>query len=87
MSDLFLTSTHLPEHLVAAFAKRAARMALSAPANAVLAVLPFVGNLLVRHPGLLRMLHGSEEGAKEEQEDPYLPDEADPAKCKAAESR
>lgn len=43
MSDLFLTSTHLPEYLVAAFAKRTARIALAAPASALLAVLPFIG--------------------------------------------
>ena len=64
-----LTSSHVPEYLVAAFAKRfaektsqvnqgftnsnfvfrLARISLRAPANAILATLPFIANLLIRH--------------------------------------
>ena len=36
-------SSHLPEYLVAAFVKRISRIALTAPANALLMVLPFIG--------------------------------------------
>ena len=91
MSDLFLTSTHLPAHLVAAFAKRASRLALSAPPNAILAVVPFVGNLLMRHRSLIKMLLG-ESGDKGDgdddvmERDPYNPDEPDPAKSGASDS-
>jgi U3 small nucleolar RNA-associated protein 19 len=43
LADIFLSSTHLPEYLVAAFAKRLSRLALTGPANALLMVLPFIG--------------------------------------------
>ncbi len=86
MSNLFLTSTHLPEYLVAAFVKRAARLALTAPANALLSIVPFIGNLLIRHPGLIKMLHGREDPKEDEVSDPYVMEEADPAKCKAVDS-
>jgi len=82
MSDLFLTSSHLPEYLVASFVKRTARLALFAPAPAILALLPFIGNLLFRHKGLSRMLKLT----SEREEDPYLPEEKDPAKSGAANS-
>ena len=83
MADIFMTSSHLPEYLVAAVAKRLSRLALTAPANAMLAVFPFVGNLILRHKGLAKMLHG--EGVTAES-DPYVHDEPDPANCRASES-
>lgn len=61
MSDLFLSSSHLPSYLVAAFVKRLARMALTAPPNALLVVFPFISNLLIRHKGLTKMIHGRDE--------------------------
>ena len=61
MADIFLSSSHLPGYLVAAFIKRLSRMALSAPANALLVVFPFIGNLLIRHKGLAKMIHGRDE--------------------------
>ena len=47
-----------------------------------------LGNLLIRHPGLIKMLLGREDSSKEEEEkqDPYDPSEPDPAKCRAADS-
>ena len=35
LSSLFLSSTHLPEYLVAAFVKRLARLCLTAPAHCI----------------------------------------------------
>ena len=55
LSDLFLRSPLLPEYLVAAFVKRLSRLALTAPANTLPMVLQFLGNLLIRHPGLQKM--------------------------------
>ncbi|TRY61909.1 hypothetical protein TCAL_13364 [Tigriopus californicus] len=90
MADIFLTSTHLPEYLVAAFAKRLARLTLTAPAPAFLMILPFIGNLLLRHKSLLKLLHGqppeSDEPAPELESDPYRSDEPDPAQCRALDS-
>merc|ERR1719510_2414300 len=73
-----MTSSHLPQYLVAAFVKRLSRLSLTAPADAILVVLPFIGNLLIRHKSLLKMLGNTE--------DHYIMDEKDPQKSKALES-
>ncbi|KAL0896151.1 hypothetical protein ABMA27_012101 [Loxostege sticticalis] len=56
LADIFLSSTHLPESLVAAFAKRLSRLALVAAPGDAGALLQLVHNLLLRHPPLKRML-------------------------------
>ena len=78
LANLFLASSHLPEYLVAAFVKRFSRLCLTAPANSILLVLPFIGNLLLRHKGLVKMIDNSEEH--------FIMDEPDPSKSKAVES-
>lgn len=78
LANLFLASSHLPEYLVAAFVKRLARLCLTGPANAILLILPFIGNLLIRHDGLKAMIDNSTEY--------YLMDEPDPKLCKAVDS-
>lgn len=87
LSDLFLSSTHLPEALVAAFAKRLARLTLIAPPEDILIILLFVGNLLLRHPGLKRLIdHPQDEIAAEGAMgagDPYLMEERDPLRSNA----
>ena len=42
LSSLFLSSTHLPEYLVAAFVKRLARLCLTAPAHCIPMALRYV---------------------------------------------
>lgn len=49
LSDLFLSSSHLPESLVAAFAKRLARLALVAPSEDIIIICMFIGNLILRY--------------------------------------
>lgn len=49
--------SHLPAYLVAAFAKRLSRLALTAPPEALLMVLPFICNLLRRHPACRVLVH------------------------------
>ncbi|XP_022104594.1 nucleolar complex protein 4 homolog [Acanthaster planci] len=83
--DLFLSSTYLPAYLVAAFAKRLSRLALTAPPSALMLVIPFVGNLLHRHPSCQVMVHRPD-GPSELADDPCIMDETDPAKCRAMES-
>ena len=78
LANLFLASSHLPEYLVAAFIKRLSRLCLTAPSNSILLILPFIGNLLIRHKGLLKMIDNTEEH--------FDMDENDPSKSKAAES-
>ncbi|XP_003792929.1 nucleolar complex protein 4 homolog [Otolemur garnettii] len=84
LADLFLSSSHLPAYLVAAFAKRLARLALTAPPEALLMVLPFICNLLRRHPACRVLVHRPQ--ASELDADPYDPVEEDPAKSRALES-
>lgn len=48
LADVFLTSTHLPEGLVAAFAKRLARLALVAPCEDIIIIMAFITNLIIR---------------------------------------
>ncbi|KAM9794192.1 nucleolar complex protein 4 homolog [Syngnathus typhle] len=85
LANLFLSSSHLPLYIVAAFAKRLARLALTAPPAALLFVLPFIYNLIRRHPSSRILIH--KPSAEDELlEDPYLMDEDDPAQCRALES-
>ncbi|XP_072228203.1 nucleolar complex protein 4 homolog isoform X1 [Leuresthes tenuis] len=87
LANLFLSSSHLPVYLVAAFAKRLARLALTAPPTALLIVLPFIYNLIRRHPSCRVLIHKpSTEGETEPLEDPYVMDEEDPVHCRALES-
>nr|XP_045367691.1 nucleolar complex protein 4 homolog [Camelus bactrianus] len=84
LADLFLSSSHLPAYLVAAFAKRLARLALTAPPEALLMVLPFICNLLRRHPACRVLMHRPR--GPELDADPYDPGEEDPAQSRALES-
>ncbi|XP_012277960.1 nucleolar complex protein 4 homolog A [Orussus abietinus] len=84
LSDLFLSSTHLPEALVAAFAKRLARLALVAPVEDILVILLFIGNLLLRHPGLKCLIDCPEGG--DSSGDPFLMEERDPLLSNALQS-
>uniref|UniRef100_A0A6M2DVY6 Putative nucleolar protein n=1 Tax=Xenopsylla cheopis TaxID=163159 RepID=A0A6M2DVY6_XENCH len=84
LSDIFLSSTHLPEHLVAAFAKRLARLALIAPPQDIIVILYFIGNLMVRHPSLKRLINHP--SGAQIQTDPYIMDERDPTKSQAMDS-
>ena len=43
----------------------------------------FLGNLILRHRGLIRMIDGSNINSEK---DPFVEDEPDPAKCNALES-
>ncbi|XP_058473421.1 nucleolar complex protein 4 homolog [Solea solea] len=85
LANLFLSSSHLPVYLVAAFIKRLARLALTAPPAAILIVLPFIYNLIRRHPSCRVLIH-KPSTEDEPLEDPYAMEEEDPALCRALES-
>uniref|UniRef100_A0A8C5GGF3 CCAAT-binding factor domain-containing protein n=1 Tax=Gouania willdenowi TaxID=441366 RepID=A0A8C5GGF3_GOUWI len=85
LANIFLSSSHLPVYLVAAFAKRLARLALTAPPTALLIVLPFIYNLIRRHPACRVLIHRPS-AERELIKDPYLMDEEDPAMCHALDS-
>lgn len=84
LADIFLSSSHLPENLVAAFAKRLARLALVAPPQDVTTIIYFIGNLILRHPGLKRLI--SHPIGNQIPNDPFLMDERDPVQSNALDS-
>lgn len=84
LADIFLSSIALPESLVAAFIKRLARLALVAPPQDIVIILYFIGNLIIRHPGLKRLICHATGG--EVAKDPYIMDERVPNKSMALES-
>ncbi|XP_063374046.1 nucleolar complex protein 4 homolog isoform X1 [Cydia amplana] len=56
ITDVFLSSTRVPEAMIASFAKRLARLALVASPEDAQELLRLIANMLHRHPGLKRML-------------------------------
>lgn len=91
--DTFLGSTHLPAVLVASFIKRLSRLTLNAPPAGVVAVVPYIYNLLKKHPTCTFMIHREvqEEHAKdllenEGMDDPFIANEEDPMETNAIES-
>ncbi|KAF9306723.1 hypothetical protein BGZ74_004168 [Mortierella antarctica] len=81
--DIFLSSPLLPAQMVAAFIKRMARLALSSPPASIVIIIPFIYNLLKRHPTCMQLIHGS---ATSEENDSYNHLEDDPMKCNALQS-
>lgn len=60
MGDDLLTSLalrHVPTNLLASFVKRLARLSLSAPSSALIAVIPLTYNVMRLHPQLMIMIH------------------------------
>ncbi|KAG6873375.1 hypothetical protein C0995_016484 [Termitomyces sp. Mi166 len=81
MTELFLSSTHLPANLLASFVKRLSRLSLTAPPAAIVMVVPFTYNILKRHPALMAMIHRVD--SEDPSNDPFLPDEMDPLHTQA----
>ncbi|KAG5642180.1 hypothetical protein DXG03_003443 [Asterophora parasitica] len=55
MTELFLSSTHLPSNLLASFIKRLSRLSLTAPPAAIVMVIPFTYNVLKRVSTLVKI--------------------------------
>ncbi|RDH30209.1 CBF/Mak21 family-domain-containing protein [Aspergillus welwitschiae] len=93
LMNTFLASTHLPAALIASFLKRLSRPSLNAPPTAIVAIVPFMYNLLKEHPTCAFMMHRNirDEGLKaqieaEGMDDPFDPTEPDPTRTNAIES-
>ncbi|KAF2480437.1 CBF/Mak21 family-domain-containing protein [Neohortaea acidophila] len=95
--DQFMASSHLPAALVASFIKRLARLSLQAPPGAIVWVVPWVYNLLRKHPTCTFMLHRPYHPAhaiyssqpkytEEGMDDPFDPLQSDPMLTHAIES-
>lgn len=90
--DTFLAPTnHIPLATIASFIKRLSRLALFAPPAAIIAIVPFVYNLLKEHPTCTFMLHRSPYPPYTKSKenlgvDPYNPQEMDPQRTNALDS-
>ena len=85
--DLFLTSTHLSANLVASFIKRLARLSIASGSPSTVIVIPFIYNLLKRHPTCMIMIHNTNVANKSSSyEDQFDPEEQDPLKTQAINS-
>ncbi|GAX81728.1 hypothetical protein CEUSTIGMA_g9156.t1 [Chlamydomonas eustigma] len=56
LADLFLSSALVPAYTAAAFAKRMARLAVSAPPAGAMTAIAFIHNLLRRHPACIILI-------------------------------
>lgn len=97
LADIFLSSSHLPENLVAAFIKRLSRLSLVAPPQDIIIILYFIGNLMLRHSGLKKLICYNQNQNNTScnnitddnlviPRDPYIMDERCPTDSKALES-
>ncbi|KAF7291739.1 Ribosome biogenesis protein Noc4 [Mycena chlorophos] len=86
LTELFLSSTHLPAALVASFVKRLARLSLSAPPAAIVLILPFTYNALKRHPALMPMIHRAAPENGTVDADPFDDSETNPVLTHAIDS-
>lgn len=91
--NTFMSSTHLPAAIAASFIKRLSRLALHAPPAGVVAVVPWVYNMLKGHPACTFMIHRVPRTDEERQAledeglyDCFDPDETDPMKTGAIDS-
>lgn len=83
---VFMTSTHLPTYIAAAFAKRLARLMLLAPVAGCLLGIPTVYNILLQHKACRTLLHRPDGADRDAGLDPFLPAEPDLAKTRALDS-
>ncbi|KAJ2319059.1 Maturation and nuclear export of 40S ribosomal subunits interacting protein [Coemansia sp. RSA 2704] len=91
--EVFLASSHLPAYLIAAFAKRLARLALFAPPAGAVTAVAMVYNLLKQHPSCMVLIHrmpeydaATGEEIVSSDDDPYDAAEPSPAKSCALQS-
>lgn len=91
--EQFMTSTHLPATLVASFIKRLSRLALHAPPGGIVVVIPWVYNMLKRHPTCTFMIHReirdtaqNRQIADKGMDDCFDMSETDPTKTNAIDS-
>jgi hypothetical protein len=89
LTDVFLASRLVPAYTVAAFAKRFARLALTAPPPGALVCVAFVHNLVRRHPACICLLHNPSPTLEGGSAGEGVFDNAceDPAESRAIESR
>lgn len=91
MLDTFLSSMLLPVAIVASFVKRLSRLSLRATPAAIVEIIPFIWNMLKRHPNCMQMIHREWDGdhlaiGPSGVHDPFNPHEPNPLYTHALES-
>lgn len=71
--------------MIAAFIKRMGRLSLTAPPAACVIIIPFIYNLLKRHPTCMCLIH-SNKTIDNAATDPFIMEELDPYESKAIDS-
>jgi U3 small nucleolar RNA-associated protein 19 len=89
--NIFLSSTRLPATLIASFIKRLSRRALFAPPAAIVAIVPYIYNLLKANPTCTFMIHRADRSSHAKSteipsEDPFDMTDPDPQKTGAIDS-
>lgn len=84
LCDLFLSSTHISSQLVASFIKKLCRLSLLAPAPGAVIIIPFIYNLMKRHPSCMIMIQNP--NPPEDYKDPFEVEELNPLKTNAINS-
>ena len=80
----FLSSTHIPSYVVAAFVKKMSRLSLIASSPGVLVMLNLMSSLISTHPSICYLINSDKSDSIVS--DPFLEDEQDLMTCKAAQS-
>lgn len=83
LCDLFLSSSHLSSNVIASFIKKLARLSLTSSASGSVIVIPFIYNLLKKHPSCMVLIHNSEGAKDENYKDTFDDKERDPLKTQA----
>ena len=91
--EVFMSSTHLPASLVAAFIKKLSRLTLLAPPAGIVAVIPWIYNMVVTHRSCAFMLHREirdfnllQEYEENGMFDPFIEEEPNPMQSQALDS-
>lgn len=88
--DIFLSSTHTAANVIASFIKKLSRLALYAPPAAIVSVIPFIYNLLKRHPACMVMIQRPDYSISKDGDggfkDPFDDNEKDPLFTNAIDS-
>ncbi|VDM09550.1 unnamed protein product [Wuchereria bancrofti] len=82
--DTFLSSSHLPIYIVAAFVKRLSWLTLLAPMSCQEPLFALIGNLITRHKDVEFLMH--RDNPETFSDDPYNEKQMDLQKCGAIES-
>ncbi|ODV83981.1 hypothetical protein CANARDRAFT_213866 [[Candida] arabinofermentans NRRL YB-2248] len=85
--DIFMTSTHLSSSIVASFIKKFSKLSLTAPPSGIVCIIPFIYNLMKRHPTCMLLIHSTSDPLNDANYiDPFNDLEHDPSLTNAINS-